>query len=143
MAIDFRLHHHRGVPGGSGAGESSLEKNHVGTFAEKNESIIVNNDISVTIVEIRGDKVRLGIVAPKEVPVHQEIQDTIDGNTQTPPPGPVPIEKASVSNADRARVIQSPGPMPLVGSNATDAKRYRAANANWRGCSERLLLANE
>ena len=56
---------------------------------KKNESIIVNDDISVTIFEIRGDKVRLGIVAPKEVPVHrQEIQDAIDGNTQTPSPGP-------------------------------------------------------
>jgi global regulator protein family protein len=35
---------------------------------KKNESIVINNDITVTVVEIRGDKVRLGIVAPKEVP---------------------------------------------------------------------------
>ena len=39
---------------------------------KKNESIVINNDIIVTVVEIRGDKVRLGIVAPKEVPVHRE-----------------------------------------------------------------------
>ena len=39
---------------------------------KKNESIIINNDIVVTVVEIRGDKVRLGIVAPKDVPVHRE-----------------------------------------------------------------------
>ena len=38
---------------------------------KKNESIVINNDIIVTVVEIRGDKVRLGIVAPKEVPVHR------------------------------------------------------------------------
>jgi len=39
---------------------------------KKNESIVINNDIVVTVVEIRGDKVRLGIVAPKEVPVHRQ-----------------------------------------------------------------------
>ena len=45
---------------------------------KKNESIVINNDITVTVVEIRGDKVRLGIVAPKEVPVHrQEVFDAI------------------------------------------------------------------
>jgi carbon storage regulator len=47
---------------------------------KKNESIVINNDIVVTVVEIRGDKVRLGIVAPKEVPVHrQEVYDAIHG----------------------------------------------------------------
>ncbi|OGZ63204.1 MAG: carbon storage regulator [Candidatus Staskawiczbacteria bacterium RIFCSPHIGHO2_02_FULL_34_10] len=39
---------------------------------KKNESIVINNNITVTVVEIRGDKVRLGIEAPKEVPVHRE-----------------------------------------------------------------------
>ncbi|HKB37348.1 MAG TPA: carbon storage regulator CsrA [Gemmataceae bacterium] len=48
---------------------------------KKNESIVINNDITVTVVEIRGDKVRLGIVAPKEVPVHrQEVYDAIHGS---------------------------------------------------------------
>lgn len=37
----------------------------------KNESIVINDDITITVVEIRGDKVRLGIEAPKEVPVHR------------------------------------------------------------------------
>lgn len=45
---------------------------------KKNESIVIANDIVITIVEIRGDKVRLGIEAPKDVPVHrQEIYDAI------------------------------------------------------------------
>ena len=39
---------------------------------KKNESIVINNDITITIVEIRGDKVRLGIVAPKDVSVHRQ-----------------------------------------------------------------------
>jgi carbon storage regulator len=47
---------------------------------KKNESIVINNDIVITIVEIRGDKVRLGIVAPKDVPVHrEEVYEAIHG----------------------------------------------------------------
>ncbi len=45
---------------------------------KKNESIIINDDIILTVVEIRGDKVRLGIEAPKEVTVHrQEVYEAI------------------------------------------------------------------
>jgi carbon storage regulator len=45
---------------------------------KKNESIIINDDITIVVVDIRGDKVRLGIEAPKEVPVHrQEVFDLI------------------------------------------------------------------
>lgn len=39
---------------------------------KKDESIVINNDITIVVVEIRGDKVRLGIEAPKEVPVHRQ-----------------------------------------------------------------------
>lgn len=38
---------------------------------KKNESIIVNDSIVITVVEVRGDKVRLGIEAPREVPIHR------------------------------------------------------------------------
>ncbi len=38
---------------------------------KRNQSIVINDDITITIVEIRGDKVRLGVEAPKEVPVHR------------------------------------------------------------------------
>jgi carbon storage regulator len=45
---------------------------------KKNESIVINNDITIVVVEIRGDKVRLGIEAPKEIPVHRrEVYDAI------------------------------------------------------------------
>ncbi|MBM4005348.1 MAG: carbon storage regulator CsrA [Planctomycetes bacterium] len=44
----------------------------------RDESIIIGDDIVVTIVDIRGDKVRLGINAPQDVPVHrQEVYDAI------------------------------------------------------------------
>jgi carbon storage regulator len=39
---------------------------------KKNESIVIANDIVITVVEVRGDKVRLGIAAPKDVSVHRE-----------------------------------------------------------------------
>ena len=46
-----------------------------------NETILINNTIRVTVVEVRGDKVRLGIEAPNDVPVHrQEVADTIARN---------------------------------------------------------------
>jgi carbon storage regulator len=48
---------------------------------KKNESIVINNDVVITVVEIRGDKVRLGIVAPKDVPVHrEEVYEAIHGH---------------------------------------------------------------
>lgn len=67
---------------------------------KKNESIVINNDITVTVVEIRGDKVRLGIVAPKEVPVHrQEVYDAIHGTRDGVPPTPVVIDKQAEAPA--------------------------------------------
>mgnify|MGYP001575826419 CR=1 FL=1 len=46
------------------------------------ENIVIGDDIVVTVVEIRGGKVRLGIRAPKKVPVHrQEVFDAIHGKT--------------------------------------------------------------
>lgn len=43
------------------------------------QTIVIGNTIRVTVLDIRGDRVRLGIVAPKEIPVHrQEVQNEID-----------------------------------------------------------------
>jgi len=45
---------------------------------QRDESIMIGDSIVVTIVDIRGDKVRLGINAPAEVPVHrQEVYEAI------------------------------------------------------------------
>ena len=44
----------------------------------RDESIMIGDDVVVTIVDIRGDKVRLGIEAPSDVPVHrQEVYEAI------------------------------------------------------------------
>ena len=39
---------------------------------KKNEAIIINNNIEITILEIKGDQVKIGVSAPKEVPVYRK-----------------------------------------------------------------------
>jgi carbon storage regulator len=69
---------------------------------KKNESIVINNDITVTVVEIRGDKVRLGIVAPKEVPVHrQEVFEAIHGKG--------PATEPAAAQAGAAKPVDTSG----------------------------------
>jgi carbon storage regulator len=71
---------------------------------KKNESIVINNDIVITVVEIRGDKVRLGIEAPKDVPVHrQEVYEAIHGvKAPIPPVTPVPTTATKTGGTDAA-----------------------------------------
>ena len=58
---------------------------------KKNESIVINNNITIVVVDIRGDKVRLGIEAPKEIPVHRrEVYDAIQNNEQSTEKGTRP-----------------------------------------------------
>ena len=58
---------------------------------KKNEAIVIADNIRLVVVEISGDKVRLGIEAPKDVPVHrQEVHDAIikskaDGESEKMP----------------------------------------------------------
>jgi carbon storage regulator len=50
---------------------------------KKDESIVIDDNIVITVVEIRGDKVRLGIQAPREVPIHRsEIHAAIQNEQQ-------------------------------------------------------------
>ncbi|MCD0461570.1 carbon storage regulator CsrA [Roseiconus lacunae] len=57
---------------------------------KKNESIVINNDIKIVVVEIRGDKVRLGVEAPREVPVHRrEVYDAIKKSLES---GDAPVD---------------------------------------------------
>ena len=39
---------------------------------QKDESIMIGDDVEITIVDVRGDKVRLGINAPRNLPVHRK-----------------------------------------------------------------------
>lgn len=92
---------------------------------KKDESIVINNDITVTVVEIRGDKVRLGIVAPKEVPVHrQEVFERIHGKpgaepapstvTARPPDGLPPLVVAKPPDEPPVELAEKPIEPPLI-----------------------------
>ena len=60
---------------------------------KKNESIMIDDRIKIVVVEIRGDKVRLGVEAPKEVPVHrQEVYDAIKRSANQAGSTPEPTE---------------------------------------------------
>ncbi|MCR5754851.1 MAG: carbon storage regulator CsrA [Acetatifactor sp.] len=39
---------------------------------KKNEAIVINNNVEITILEVKGDQVKLGISAPKEVPIYRK-----------------------------------------------------------------------
>ena len=45
---------------------------------QRDQSIIIGDNVVITVVDVRGDKVKLGIQAPKEIPVHrQEVYEAI------------------------------------------------------------------
>lgn len=45
---------------------------------QRDESIMIGDDVEIIIVDVRGDKVRLGIIAPRSIPIHRrEIYDAI------------------------------------------------------------------
>ena len=39
---------------------------------KKGESLVINNNIEVTVLEVRGDQIKLGISAPKDVPIYRK-----------------------------------------------------------------------
>jgi carbon storage regulator len=73
----------------------------------RDESIMIGDDVVVTIVDIRGDKVRLGIQAPQDIPVHrQEVYEAIKREN----------EKATRMQPADTREIE---PAPLVPHRGT------------------------
>lgn len=74
----------------------------------KNESLVISDDVIITVVEIRGDKVRLGITAPAEYSVcRKEVHDAL--SRSLPPPRPLSVEEqawlgAIADNPDDAQL---------------------------------------
>ncbi len=67
---------------------------------QRDESIIIGDNVQITVVDIRGDKVRLGIIAPADISVHRkEVYDAIQRENR---------KAASVSPADVAKVSAPP-----------------------------------
>ena len=64
---------------------------------KRDESIIIDGGIVITIVDIRGDKVRLGIEAPASVPVHRkEVHDALKRESERPVSETSPTPNADV-----------------------------------------------
>lgn len=87
----------------------------------KDESIVINHDIRIVVVEIRGDKVRLGVEAPKEVPVHRrEVFEAIVGGE--------PVEAGEVVQAEHR---QSEGESPPVSEQSSQASGTASAGTGF------------
>lgn len=79
-----------------------------------NESIRIGDDISITVLGINGNQVRLGFDAPKEVGVHREeiyqrIRQESDPNYVPPPPPMVDVRKPAVTVRSRNRFLGGVG----------------------------------
>lgn len=76
---------------------------------QRDESIIIGDNVQVTIVDIRGDKVRLGIVAPAEVSVHRkEVYDAIQRENKKAA-GISPADVPAQPNSHSAGAVSPPG----------------------------------
>ncbi len=83
---------------------------------QRDETIMIGDDIEITIVDIRGDKVRLGINAPSQIPVHRkEVYDAIkQENRRAAKLSPGDIPPAGSPNGEeqksKSRVGEPGGP---------------------------------
>ena len=69
---------------------------------QRDETIMIGDDIEITVVDIRGDKVRLGITAPTRIAVHRkEVYEAIKAENQ---------RASQISGTDLSQ-LPSPGPM--------------------------------
>lgn len=69
----------------------------------RDEKLMIGDDIIVTIVDIRGDKVRLGIEAPQSVPVHrQEVYEAIQRENRKAEKAKEFAEETAAGNAAKA-----------------------------------------
>lgn len=98
---------------------------------QRDESIMIGDNVQITVVDIRGDKVRLGIVAPGEIPVHRkEVYDAIQRENRT---------AAGLAAADLADVSSPPSASAasaaLANSNGSPAAPAAAPQGKRRGGS--------
>lgn len=87
---------------------------------QRDETIMIGDDVQITIVDIRGDKVRLGITAPRHIQVHRkEVYDAIKRENQ---------QAAKLSTRDVADIVER------------DAEKKKPNNAS--GVTDRIEPGN-
>ena len=84
---------------------------------KKDESIVINNDITIVVVEIRGDKVRLGVEAPKEVPVHR--REVYEAIVRSEPVASGDVPAAATPAAAIELSVEAVAPAPPCGDATT------------------------
>lgn len=99
---------------------------------QRDETIMIGDDIEITIVDIRGDKVRLGINAPARIAVHRkEVYEAIRAENQRASQinkhdlaalrGPLAAAISPGPLRDRAKAARPPSvPLPALGRTGTD-----------------------
>ncbi len=77
---------------------------------QKDQTIMIGDNIEITVVDIRGDKVRLGITAPSEIPVHRkEVYDAIKQENREA----ANIKLEDITNlSDQSNNVAKPGGPP-------------------------------
>jgi carbon storage regulator len=90
---------------------------------KQDESLVINDDITVTVIEIRGDKVRLGLQVPRHVSVHRrEVYEAIMARSDgmpartSAPPTTITLTEGQVALLERVRtsIGLSGGPEPTL-----------------------------
>ena len=77
---------------------------------KSNQSIVIGDDVIVTVLEVRGDQIRLGITAPRDVQVHREEVWIARSSAAAVAAGvePLPTMPAATPRTTRARSVGSP-----------------------------------
>lgn len=97
---------------------------------QRDETIMIGDDVEITIVDIRGDKVRLGINAPRHIQVHRkEVYDAIKRENQQAA-GLTPNDVSNVVGKDAPKNgpdsnAQNPGNSSDPGSRSEQSRRQR------------------
>jgi carbon storage regulator len=94
---------------------------------QRDETIMIGDDVEITVVDIRGDKVRLGITAPRHIQVHRkEVYDAIKReNQQAANLSPQDVSEVTGTDATpRAAPAPDEGPVK-EGSKEDRAKQVR------------------
>ncbi len=80
---------------------------------QRDETIMIGDEIEITVVDIRGDKVRLGIAAPTRIAVHRkEVYEAIKNENE---------RAAKIAGSDLNILKLSPGPAKTAGKRARPA----------------------